>query len=353
MRTGVVSLSGVKTVSSQRGLSLIELMIALLLSTFITLGVLTMYLDSTETSQVSRSLARVQESGRIGLDLIARDLRMTGFAGCADPLQDFGPAFDASSLDPVFYRPAVRGGRVDGDEWDDLIANIDVGALDGSATAGSDVLQIRRASGPFVTLDEDMASPNATIRTDSDQAVTEFRIGENALITNCVSADVFVVFDPDGFEDDEINHGPLSVQYPEGSRVFHFNTTVYWVGDTGRDDQRGRAVTALYQNGVEVVTGVERLQVLYGVREEGGMVRYENANDMTAADWDMVDAVQVGLLVSDEQAVMDTADAKTYTLPGLRVQPEGVAGAEATYPDDRRLRATFVMTINLRNQIEE
>lgn len=349
----VVRFNSVSVSASQRGLSLIELMIALLLSTLLTLGILTMYLDSTETSQVSRSLARVQESGRIALDLIARDIRMTGFAGCADPLQDLAPAYDASTLDEDFYGSSLRGARVDGDAWDDLEDNAGIAALDAAAVADSDVLQIRRASGPFVSLDADMPSPNSTISTDSDQAVTEFRIGENALITNCVNADVFAVGDPDGFEDNEINHQALSTTYPEGARVLHFNTTTYWVGDTGRTDRQGNAVWALYQNGLEVVTGVERLQILYGVREDDGNVRYENADDLALADWNLIDIIQVGLLVSDEQNVLEAADAKNYDLPGLTVQPAGTAGADATYPADDRLRTTFAMTVNLRNKIEE
>lgn len=343
----------IKGLKFQRGLSLVELMIALLLSSLITLGMLTMYLDSTETSQVSRSLSRVQEAGRISLDLIARDVRMAGFAGCADPLQDLSPAFGASSLDEAFFRSSLRGGRAGGDNWDILVGNIDVAALVDDAVTGSDVLQLRRANGPFVTLDTDMSAPGSTIDTDSDEAVTNFRIGENALITNCVNADVFVVGDPDGSADNEINHDALAGAYPEGSRVFHFNTSVYWIGDTGRTDQRGNAVFALYQNGLEAVTGIERLQTLYGVRDNDGLLRFLNGGEMTANDWDLVDVVQVGILASDEQSVMDVADTKSYTLPGITVQPEGTAGADATYPADGRLRTTFAMTVKLRNQIDD
>jgi len=342
-----------KSPASQGGLSLIELMIALLLSSFITLGILTMYLDSTETSQVSRSLARVQEAGRISLDLIARDVRMAGFAGCADPLQDLSPAFDASTLDAVFFGSSLRGARVGGDNWDDAVGNVDVAALEDNAVVDSDVLQLRRASGPFVTLDSDMTSSGSTIDTDSDQAGANFPIGEIALITNCVNADVFTVGDPSGFAVNEINHDALAGTYPEGSRVFHFNTSVYWVGDTGRTDQRGNAVFALYQNGLEVVTGIERLQTLYGVRANDSFLRFLTGDEVAANEWNQVDVVQVGVLVSDEQRVMKIADAKSYTLPGITVQPAGTAGADATYPADGRLRTTFAMTVKLRNQIDD
>src|SRR5690554_99988 len=350
----MVSLSGnLKPMRRQAGLSLVELMIALLLSTLITLGILTMYLDSTETSRVSRAMARVQESGRIALDLMAKDLRMMGFQGCAFPMQDFEPDFRASTLDRDFFGTGLRGVRVDGDGWADLVDDFAVDAMSDDAVTGSDVLQIRRANGPALTLDQDMVDGGSVISTDSDQAVTEYRMGENALITNCAAADVFAVGDPDGLEDHQINHQPLSQNYPEGARVFHFNTTSYWVGDTDRKDRQGNAIFALYQNGLEVVSGVERLQVLYGVREDNDDMRYVTADNVDASEWNSVDAIQLGLLVRDEERVMEIADSKDYVLPGMTVQPAGTAGAQATYPADGRLRTTFTMTVKVRNRVDQ
>ncbi|MBB5322164.1 PilW family protein [Marinobacter oulmenensis] len=330
---------------------MIELMIALLLSTLLTLGILTMYLDSTETSRVSRSLARVQESGRIALDLIARDLRMVGYQGCSYPMQDFIPAFVGSNLDSNFYDSGLQGARAGANGWSDTADNFAIPALEASAVTGSDVLQIRRTAGPSFALDQDMANESSVIDTESDRAVAEYLMGQNALITNCAGADIFTVGDPDGLNDDQINHQALSQSYPEGSRIYHFNTTSYWTGDTGRTDQNGNAIFALYQNGLEVVSGVERLQVLYGVRDDDN-VQFQDAENMGNDDWNSVDMVQLGLLVSDEQSVLELADAKDYELPGMTVQPVGTGGADAVYPADDRLRAAFTMTIKVRNRID-
>ena len=341
-----------RTQAHQKGLSLIELMISLLLSSLLILGILTLYFDSSQTSRVSQSLARVQESGRIALDLIAKDLRMTGFVGCADPLQELSPAFDATTLDEAFYQSSLRGARVDGSSWADMEANAGVAVMNIAAVETSDVLQVRRASGSSVTLESDMAATASVLDTDSDEAVTRFRFGGTAIITNCVTADVFTVGDPSGLDDDKINHLPFSIPYPEGSRVLPFVTAVYWVGNTGRNDQRGNTIWALYQNGLEVVAGVERLQLLYGVRDAADNLRYETADDLSAAEWNDIEVVQLGLLVSDEQSVLEVADTKSYDLPDLSVQPAGTVGAVATYPADGRLRTTFTMTVNLRNNID-
>jgi len=336
----------------QTGLSLVELMIALLLSTLLTLGILTMYMDSTETSRVSRSLARVQESGRIALDIMAEDLRMLGFLGCSYPMQDLRPSFVASNLDENFFTSGIRGAVVGEDDWADIVGSFGVGALAANAVTGSDVLQLRYASGPGLALDQDMAAPNSVISTGSDQAVTQFRVGGESLITNCATADMFTVGDPDGFEDNEINHQALSTTYPEGSRVLQFRTVTFWVGDTGRTDQNGNAIFALYQNGLEAVSGVERLQVLYGVRE-GEQVSFLTADNITDDEWSEIESAQLGLLVSDDQAVMEEADTKQYVLPGVTAVPAGTAGAAVTYPVDERLRTTFTMTVKVRNQIDQ
>src|SRR5690554_6074045 len=69
---------------SQAGLSLVELMIALALSATLILGIFTVYMDSSQTTRMGESLARVQESGRIGLEIMSREVRMAGYQGCAD-----------------------------------------------------------------------------------------------------------------------------------------------------------------------------------------------------------------------------------------------------------------------------
>ncbi|SDH66402.1 PilW family protein [Pseudomonas panipatensis] len=69
----------------QRGLSMIELMVALLLSSLLLLGVLQMFSNSSHSDKVSSALTRVQDSGRVVLDMIAADARRAGYQGCQMP----------------------------------------------------------------------------------------------------------------------------------------------------------------------------------------------------------------------------------------------------------------------------
>lgn len=84
----------------QRGVSLVELMIALALSAFLLLGLAQVFAASRAAYQTAEALGRVQENGRIGLDFLSRDLRMAGHMGCA---ASQSRATQPSGSAPPFY----------------------------------------------------------------------------------------------------------------------------------------------------------------------------------------------------------------------------------------------------------
>ncbi|MGI0120412.1 PilW family protein [Zooshikella sp. RANM57] len=66
-------------VKRQIGLSLIELMIALVLGLFLLAGILQVFLGSSQTYRLTGDLSRVQENERFALDVLARDIRVAGY----------------------------------------------------------------------------------------------------------------------------------------------------------------------------------------------------------------------------------------------------------------------------------
>lgn len=67
---------------SQLGLSLIELMVALVISTLLILGVTDLFMGSFFSSRTNTELTKMQESGRIALEIIGADARRAGYQGC-------------------------------------------------------------------------------------------------------------------------------------------------------------------------------------------------------------------------------------------------------------------------------
>ena len=74
----------------QFGLSLIELMIVLALSTLFMLGITRYSLDSVETDRMAFALSENQDSVRIAMDLIRHDIMMGGFKGCSNSAVNVG-----------------------------------------------------------------------------------------------------------------------------------------------------------------------------------------------------------------------------------------------------------------------
>ena len=68
-----------------KGLTLVELMIALLLSLMIMVGAVSVFMGSKETMLIEEDLSRVQENFRYIADRLTKDLSLTGYTGCILP----------------------------------------------------------------------------------------------------------------------------------------------------------------------------------------------------------------------------------------------------------------------------
>ncbi len=65
----------------QQGMTLIELMISLLIGTFLLLGAVTVYTQGRQNYQTAEGVARLQENMRFAFDTIEPDIRLAGFWG--------------------------------------------------------------------------------------------------------------------------------------------------------------------------------------------------------------------------------------------------------------------------------
>ncbi len=90
----------------QTGLSLIEIMIALLIGAFLIGGVLQIFISSKQTYRMQQNLSRLQENGRFAMGFLAADIRMAGYWGCLSPSR---PNTDVAGTD----NNAVSGDNID------------------------------------------------------------------------------------------------------------------------------------------------------------------------------------------------------------------------------------------------
>jgi len=76
----------------QAGFSMVELMVALTLSLILIGGVLSLVYSSKVTYLENERVAGTQEGGRAAFELLLRDLRGSGFQGCAKPVVGLVPS---------------------------------------------------------------------------------------------------------------------------------------------------------------------------------------------------------------------------------------------------------------------
>ena len=97
-------MSSVVLQKRQTGLSLVELMISLAISSMVTLGLIQMFTANQETSQLLRGQAAMGESGRFAMEMMSRSVRKAGYRGCNSkrPIED--------TIDTVPYEFALDFG---------------------------------------------------------------------------------------------------------------------------------------------------------------------------------------------------------------------------------------------------
>lgn len=355
----------------ERGLTLVELLVALVMGLVLLAGVAAVFVANKETFRVQEALARSQENGRFALSTIARDLRSSGHWGCSSVPGRMTPAPVVKVTSPAgsqfidFTRPvfAFDGGA----SWSPpLDSHFNTLTADRRPAAGSDVLMTRvlDQNESRVTL-HDSRTANITI-----SGATTLRDGDIALISKCDGAAIFeLTADPSG---NQIPTGgvdlervfqpppptPLPAEVVLSAQVQQIRNRAYYVAPSTADATRmslwrwdGR------EDPEELVEGVERLEVRFGIDTtgsggDGAVDLYLTATQIQArADaptmWNQVASVVVTLVTSSaEQGVTPVPQSIDINLDGDTTDP-GEAPPDST---SKRLRQVFTTTVAVRNR---
>ncbi|MFT4247691.1 MAG: PilW family protein [Pseudomonas sp.] len=365
----------------QTGLSLIELMIAMLIGLVLMAGVIQVFAASRMAYQLSEGLARNQENSRFAIDYLQRDLRMAGHFGCVNDqshLQTNGALqvhFGASTEPALDFAVSIQAYEANGTEpgdsmtigapasgWSPALPTA-ISALE--PLAGSDVLVLRFLSSLGAPVDAIATGSGTTITVPTArwEALTQDGVASPRLfgIADCSYADVFeasVVAPASGTVQTTAVLDRYTAQ-PTGQTVlYRADSLVYYVaaGASGEPAlYRARYDGARYQ-AEELVEGVESMQLIFGqdrvadlaTAAPSGYIDVYNTADTigTAADdWRRVGSVQVGLLLrSPDQATAQVPNAASRLhVLGVEIVPP------ATH--DGRYRGAYETTVALRNRL--
>lgn len=340
----------------QWGLSLIELMIAITLGLVLMTGVVQVFLSSKVVFSTQQGMSRIQETGRLAVDFLARDIRMAAFYGCYRPKPG---ALNAELQNGDLVIEGLYGNFFEGvrgyDSIDALPGKVD--DLGASLTPLEDktanVLVLHTANAVGLPLSK--ANDNSGVYAyspealDSKGCVAGMCEDSAVVVSDCFKARVFQVAEAPSLAGTEVylkhnegwGGGITPTENFTVGEVSAMNTVVYFLaeGPTGTPSlwQKTNADTAL-----ELLEGVEHMQVTYATDDN---TNYRLASALANTDWPKVISVRIELVVrSLENNVIETT--QPYTFAGALVTPPDTASGVK----DRYLRQVFNATVGVRSR---
>ncbi|CDH45107.1 PilW family protein [Candidatus Contendibacter odensensis] len=384
-------------VRRQRGLSLVEILVALVISLFLIAGVIQLFISSKQTYRNYDALSRLQENGRFALEAMSRDIRMASFTGC--PRINPNPVFPIAAhwLANVLTNNAATwwtnfgANSVMGLEGNQVFPdpNISFGTGSGDRVNGTDATILIGGGGGGYSINA--VDPSAAPPTLTLAGVGNLGTGSILVICDAQQTSIFQVTGLAGttvsvgggagapgncmsgwgstMASDALNPcagSPYS--YATNAIMTDFIPSAYYVGVSTSGTtyslyrlqmQVTGATTTASMAAQELVEGVQDMQILYGEDTtnppDGVVDRYLNANNI--ANWNNVLSVRVNLLL------VSLADNLVPTPQQLMFPPEVVDGGgnltSGTYsthpsvicPNDRCLRQIFSTTVGIRNRL--
>lgn len=366
----------------QRGLTLIELLVALVMGLVLLAGVATVFLATKETYRVQEAVARVQENGRFALALLTRDLRFGGHRGCSSlkpageitnrvPWGTLTPQLPAAtSAFANFARPVGGFDRSSSGTWSPAL---DPHFSNAAASSHPQPCLTTTAGCPpfpsdvFVAMViEGVPGRVCSHPTPTDPVVIEGLLGlatvadlpgRLVLVSDCEGAALFGITAaaaagcPAGGTGAALTHGvDLIKQYPSAATAAEVARVHNWAYYVAPSNVTPGEVALWRWDGVgaaeEMVEGVERLEVLFGVdaNSDQEVDQYDTAQQVDANDqWPNVISVRIGLLLRSVPGVKDPA-----TQQSLDSDLDGTA---EPFSGDSRLRQVFTTTVALRNRM--
>lgn len=281
--------------ASQLGLSLIELMISLGLGLFIVAGIFQVTVGSRQAFEVIQAQSLTQESGRFATRFIADSAVNAGYINLGAIDAQSGDDFAQSLVDSFDFQSIT-------DYWP-----AEEGFVQGAVVFGAD-----------------NAAANGFADAKADSDLLSIRMQGDA------SYDSSLIFSMRDCEGIMMSADP-AVRTIVNYYIDDDNNLVCRADTLGATDSTG--------NVAELVSGIESMQVVYGVNDSSG-TSFLNASDMTADNWVNVSAIRIAMLGVSENKPLDSAGGREHFMLSTTVDDVG----------DGRLRQVFYQTIALRNR---
>lgn len=349
---------------TQRGFSLVELMIAMVLGLVLMAGVLQVFITSKQTYNLNEEMTWIQENARYAVNFLAEDVRMAGYYGCASRAANVVNVLkDADSKWVTDFDKGIFG-------YDGNDASFPTAVFPRPATATlpaglpkTDVITVHRAD---LENSLKVTGHNANSAVIDIKGTHDYDPGTILIVTDCSNT---AIFQTTGNQSNKVNHNAggsivpgncvkglgrprkctgnaIGNVYPykDDAEIMRAIGSAYYV------DVAANGVPSLFRESLntggittakeELIQGVENIQIQYGLDTDNDNVpnRYVNANQVTAEQWvSSVVSARITLLLRSQLALASEPQTFSYM------------GASYT-PTDKYVRRVFSTTVKLRNR---
>lgn len=307
--------------SRQRGFSLVELMISVVLGLLIIAATLSIFASNKQAYRTTENLGRVQENARMSFELIGNDVREASGTQCSRGIDV------VSALTPS----APMAG---GDFWSDWINS--VRGIDNTGPNNSDTLQLKSGGEDmFHVNDHDSAVATVNINTTHNHTLVA---GDIVLLCDYRQGAIFQI---SGVAGDAVTHtaaglnstanlgvGGLAYEFSDHATISRVNATQWFVANNGRGGNSLFRSTLRNVGGnpamvqEEIADGVNNMQVSFLLP---GNLNYVASGAVPGNRWDEVMAVRVAITFESADLI-------------------GTGG--------QRIQRPMIQTFNLRNRMQ-
>ena len=360
--------------SSQSGLSLVEMMIAITLGLIILAGLTSILVSNSRARNEVERANRQIENGRYALQMLTDDLRLAGYLAefnpntLADPTTMPAPC-DTAPTDLVNALPLhVQGVN--------NVTSATTPTCLGDVKTGTDILVIRRASTCVATV---AGSANCAAFTNTMPHFQASRCSAFPGVELNVVGATAAALNGNHFEIDTnianltLRNRAANCASPPLANIYRYRTHIYFIAN---NDQPNDGIPTLKRwelgaaaaNPIPLVEGIENFQIEYGIDNSvaSGVVgdgvpdnvfsdpsslTLNAATPSTIAAWRQVVSARIFLLARNTEKTTGFVDDKTVSMnsDGIQTDPcSGLSGSQLTDCKSYK-RHAFQSTVRLNN----
>ncbi len=300
---------------AEQGLTLVEILVAMGLGVLLIFGATQVFDSSREGTQVQNAMASMQDSGRIAMEFISRDLRAADFSGCLQDKSRLQNLLSTSSSNyNAEYHTFYATGGISGVQSASSLTLGGASVANGTSTLA--IVGAQPACDGITAIDSSAVDEDDPLVLRASCPIDP---GTVLLVSNCYYGDIFVK--TNAASDTNIQHTTTAVSglanasaafqttYKSDAQIFEPFVRQYFVapGSNGNDSLYRR------ENGQnrELVTNVVNFQVTYGQDSDGDDAADNFAG--TFADMSSVVSARIVLTVRSDNLIDGAPLTRTYT----------------------------------------